>query len=219
MKYLCIETSSSVGFISLFLNQKKEKEISWQEEKHSEKIVQSLQPFLNQDIDFIAVDIGPGRFTGIRIGVNCAKTLAYILSCPLFPCVSLRILAQPYFQKTQKPVLCLMEAFGEKFYAAVYKKTSNQKIQTLLNPISFSVKQVEERVQQPVLCVGDVYEKKQSLFSKTFQNFVEPQTYQRITSKAFSSVVCSEWKKEDLQNWSDLEPLYLRVPGVLKKGK
>lgn len=216
MRYLCIETSNSSGFLSLFSDQKKEKEISWESEKHSEKIVQSLEPFLNQSIDFIAVDRGPGRFTGIRTAVNCAKTLAYVLSCPVFSCTSLRIQAEDSLEKTQKPVICLMEAFGEKFYVAAYQRI-NQKVKTLLEPVSFSKQQVEEWIQQAVVCVGDVYEKKKSLFSKKTQSLIESKKYQNINSKDFSSVVCREWKKENLQNWSTLEPLYLRVPGVLKK--
>ena len=52
-------------------------------------ITQSLQPltpYLRQ-LDFIAVDVGPGRFTGIRTAVNFAKTLSYYFkdSCVPLP--------------------------------------------------------------------------------------------------------------------------------------
>ena len=213
MNYLCIETSNINGFISLFSDQKKVKEISWKSEKHSEKLIESLKPFLNQKIDFIAVDIGPGRFTGIRLGVNCAKTLSYVWSCPLLPCISLRILCEPYLNKTQKPVLCLMEAFGNKFYVAVYQKVQD-KVKTLLEPVSFSKDQLEKGIDQPVLCVGDVYKKKKHLFSEKTQSLIEYQSDLSIQPETFSKVVQDEYNKQNLKQWFELEPLYLRVPEV-----
>ncbi len=220
MKYLCIETTGIQGFIALFSDGKKEKELIWSSERHSEKLIQNILPFFNKaqtlDIKFIAVNQGPGRFTGIRIGVNFSKVLAYYLSCPIYPCCSLRIMSHSYLKKQDKPVLCLMEAFGEKFYLAIYQKI-NQKVQTLLKPVALSKNQIENYIQQPMLCIGDVYEKKKFLFSKKTQEFLQFHQSKEISSLEFSSTVLAEWKEEDLQNWSEVEPLYLRVPGVLKK--
>ena len=81
MKYLCIETSGRrLGFTAVFSDSKKEFEYQWKEEWHSEHITKSLQPLTPyfRQLNFIAVDIGPGRFTGIRVAVNFAKTLSYI---------------------------------------------------------------------------------------------------------------------------------------------
>ena len=220
MKFLCVETSSAQGFIALFSNEKKEKELIWDQGQHSEKLPQNILPFLNKervlDIDFIAVNYGPGRFTGIRAGVNFAKTLSYTLSCPVYSCCSLRIMAQPYLEKQDKPVLCLMEAFGGRFYTAIYQKTE-QTVQTLSSPSALSKEQIENCVQQNVLCVGDVYEKKRNLFSQKLQQQIQMCSHSLITPSIFSAMVLSEWKKEDLQNWESVEPLYLRVPGILRE--
>ena len=220
MKFLCVETSNTQGFIALFSNEKKEKELIWDQGKHSEKLAQNIQPFLNKDhtldVDFIAVNYGPGRFTGIRAGVNFSKTLSYALSLPVYLCCSLRIMAQPYLEKQNKPVLCLMTAFGGQFYTAVYQKTGSA-VQTLLQPSAFSKEQIDPYVQQDILCIGDVCENNQNLFSQKFQAKIQP--YSMITSSVFSKMVLSEWKKEDLEKWEKVEPLYLRVPGVLKEKK
>lgn len=46
------------------------------------------------EIDAVAIDVGPGLFTGLRVGVSTAKTLAYALGCQLVVVSSLRVLAK-----------------------------------------------------------------------------------------------------------------------------
>lgn len=215
MKYLCIETSShALGFVSVFSDLKKELEYKWEGELHSENITQSLQslnPYLKK-LKFIAVDIGPGRFTGIRVAVNFAKTLSYYLKIPLYPCHSLRIMAEPYLQK---PVLCMMEAFGQMFYTSIYRR-KNDHVETVLSPSVLSFAQLEEKITEPITAVGDVFEKYE--FSKSLiKNFLTSTHESYISPDIFSQVVFQEWNKEKLQDWSEIEPCYLRVPGVIRK--
>lgn len=49
----------------------------------------SSLPDARRSIKFVSVAAGPGSFTGLRIGVTAAKTLAYALRCPVVPCDTL----------------------------------------------------------------------------------------------------------------------------------
>ncbi len=60
---------------------------------HSQ-LAQFLQPQTWQDLAFIAVAIGPGGFTGTRIGVVLARTLAQQLDIPLYGISSFEAIAQ-----------------------------------------------------------------------------------------------------------------------------
>lgn len=62
---------------------------------HSEMLMELIDKAVSSaeiqipDIDAVAVDIGPGSFTGVRIGVSCANAIAYALGIPVIPVCSL----------------------------------------------------------------------------------------------------------------------------------
>lgn len=92
MNILAIETSSDICSIALIVNSKceyiVEKSIPRQ---HAEKLpiffneLMKATEFKLKDADAIAISIGPGSFTGLRIGLSYAKGLAYSYNLPLIP--------------------------------------------------------------------------------------------------------------------------------------
>jgi tRNA threonylcarbamoyladenosine biosynthesis protein TsaB len=96
---IAIETSSRSGSIALLRRDVLVKTIKLPPE---ERTAQTLAPALsdlmevlrdkNGSLAFVAVSHGPGSFTGLRIGVTAAKTLAYALNIPVVPCDTLRVL-------------------------------------------------------------------------------------------------------------------------------
>jgi len=64
------------------------------------KLMEFIQPYSWQDLSFVAVAKGPGGFTGTRIGVVAARTLAQQLEIPLFGVSSLAAIAAQSIQQT-----------------------------------------------------------------------------------------------------------------------
>ena len=101
MNILSIETATDWCGIALFINgdckQKIQKKIP---KKHSEQLpVYYNELILNSsfndnELDAIAVSIGPGSFTGLRIGLGFAKGLAFSKSIPIIPVPTLDIIAR-----------------------------------------------------------------------------------------------------------------------------
>ena len=217
MKYLCVETSQSLGFVTLFENHKKKFEYQWNERLHSENILDSLKtlyPLLDSSIEFIAINVGPGRFTGIRAGVNFSKVLSYYLKCPLYPCISLRLMSEGILHQNKNPVICILEAFGQMYYTSIYQNKNNQ-VMTLLPPQAVSLQKLEEHISSSMIGIGDIFHKKE--FSQTlFQNLSIKKSIP-ITPELFSQYVEKNWNKKHLQSWKEVEPCYLRLPTVINK--
>ncbi len=89
------------------------------------KLMEFIAPYNWQDLSFIAVAKGPGGFTGTRIGVVAARTLAQQLEIPLFGVSSLAaIAAQSLAQTTCDPIEHIavsMPARREAVYGAIYR--------------------------------------------------------------------------------------------------
>jgi tRNA threonylcarbamoyl adenosine modification protein YeaZ len=89
------------------------------------KLIEFIAPYRWQDLSFIAVAKGPGGFTGTRIGVVAARTLAQQLNIPLFGVSSLAAIASQELTlnptKLTQDIAVTMPAKREAVYGAIYR--------------------------------------------------------------------------------------------------
>ncbi len=71
-------------------------------------------------LDRVAVDVGPGMFTGMRVGIATAKALASALGIPLVGCTSLDLLAHPH-RFNGRTVVSVVDARRGEVFWAVYR--------------------------------------------------------------------------------------------------
>ena len=69
-----------------------------------------------EDLDAVVVGVGPGSYTGVRIGVTIAKTIAYALHIKLYSKSSLSLLKHP-----EIPTICVFNARSGRSYFGVYE--------------------------------------------------------------------------------------------------
>jgi len=130
MKILAVSTSSNNCSVALLEDDKCIKELNICNEKtHSEKFLPLIDELLSDtgtslsDIKLIAVDNGPGSFTGIRIGIATIKAIAEFRNIPVVACSSLEGLA--YNVQNADYICSLIDARNNQVYAAIFDSNYN----------------------------------------------------------------------------------------------
>ncbi len=117
MKVLAVDTSGPTGSLAV---SHPAKQIQWTGKAiHSEVITLKLLELgmeLKQ-LTHLIVNVGPGSFTGLRVGFNLARTLAYALNLPVAPVGSLEVLASHSPVKT----LVAIKTVQNFFYVAGFE--------------------------------------------------------------------------------------------------
>lgn len=133
---LCLETSSKVCSVAVGINGAisacRESE---QENAHSSQLTYLIESALSDagikpaSLDAVAVSMGPGSYTGLRIGVASAKGFCYALDKPLIAVPTLKSLASGMRQRSlpANAMLCpMLDARRMEVYAAVYDMSLNE---------------------------------------------------------------------------------------------
>ncbi|WP_077210603.1 tRNA (adenosine(37)-N6)-threonylcarbamoyltransferase complex dimerization subunit type 1 TsaB [Bacillus dakarensis] len=128
MKILAIDTSNYALGIAVIDGEKVIGEyITNVKKNHSIRVMPSIERLLLDcdlkpaDLTKIVVAKGPGSYTGVRIGVTIAKTLAWTLNIPLVGVSSLAILASSVGRYYQGSVSPLFDARRGQIYTGLYR--------------------------------------------------------------------------------------------------
>ncbi len=169
--WLGIETSSLVSSLALLEGDTLLGELTMQAGlTHSEQLVPHIELLLDQaqvdksDLTGIVVAIGPGSFTGLRIGMGTAKAMAYALHIPLYGAMTMDGMAYnvPY---TDRLISVLIDAQKKNVYEARYRWEGNQllRIQDPIVKAAVDLVQELEDQGQATLFLGDGIKRVQKL--------------------------------------------------------
>ena len=134
MRVLYIDTSSDYLYSGIVVDDKLVSSIKKKYEKDLSK--EALPKIIDlfdeanitpKDLDKIIVVNGPGSFTGIRIGITIAKTIAWALNINITPISGLTAMAISSNTNTYK--MPLIDARRGYFYGAIYDKDNNKVIE------------------------------------------------------------------------------------------
>ena len=220
MRVLAVECSTVFGSVAICESLEVLSYVSWRRKKSSAKcLIPSLSHALClanldfQQIDLLAVGNGPGRFTGIRVGLSAIKTLAYALNLPVVVVNSLRILAENYQDLESCTVYTLQNAFAKKIYFAQYSKTPEKCIEKKA-PQVVDREHIMDLFTEPGYVLGDVQDiLPQVLLESDNLDFPAPHDivhYPQAHNLAMLAV--QQVARGDLPlKWDGVEPLYLRA--------
>ena len=191
MMLLAIDTTAATATAALFRNGTLIAE--WEADaskKHAETILPLIDALLEENgvtiaqVDRFAVDIGPGSFTGVRIGVSLINALSFASGKPVTPVDSLFTLALSAGE-TERPVCAMIDARNGNAYAALY-----QAGKTIIEPCAVEIEPFCAKLPEDTILVGDVN--------------TELKTAPRAAFVGFAAL------RLDAQTVAAAEPLYLR---------
>ncbi len=216
---LAVNTSQSDAQIALFADQKLVGERRWSRERsHSEVLTNAFQELLQEhatsidSIDKIYCVNGPGSFTGIRVGVNFCKTLAFALNCPVVAINALD-LQMAALEVEHSHVLSTIDAQKNSIFFSLYK-TEQAKSSLLLENQVIPIAELQRLLKKETLVVGAGLQK--------YLEFLEPAVRESLTfadhSQDLKNIFDSRYPKAlDEQKWSEVVPVYIKASAAEEK--
>ena len=184
--------------------------------RHSEQLIDLIEEGLNhlglkkEDIDQFIWGMGPGSFTGLRIGLSVLKGLHLGLRKRSFGVSSLDLIALGVGLVTGELIVCI-DARRKRIYAATYR-FRNGLIQKVTQDSLFSFDELKKKIKAETVLAGDALENYGTLIRKSTGKDAVFLPSSFWYPRALHSIRLAESKKEWLKPLSlrSMEPSYLR---------
>lgn len=182
---------------------------------HSQTLLKSVKDVLERseltikDIDKIAITVGPGSFTGIKIGVATAKGLAFAYNTPCTAVSTQEALA--YGVKLfEGKIVTVMDARRSQFYNAVFSSCNGVLERLTPDRQTTSEEILNGLSDEPFIITGDgMLLFKKFCDEKNINCFTAPESQKYISAQAVAEIVYSGGGAEC--SHEALVPVYLRL--------
>jgi len=165
------------------------------------------------DLHAVCVSMGPGSYTGLRIGVSSAKGFCYALNIPLIAVNTLKSMANTYIQKHSQQInntslLCpMIDARRMEVYSAIFNKDLDFIRITKADIVEENSYQ-EYLNNNSLIFFGNGAEKCESLLSKNPHTIFDKDFVP--SAKGMISLALEKYKKQQFENLAYFEPYYLK---------
>lgn len=214
MKILAVDTSGFTGSVAVSDERVllEERQLPVEGRRHAQTLVSAADELLKAhslkpgDIDAVAVSVGPGSFTGLRVGVVFAKTFAWANQAKLLAVDTLRAVAQ---QAGDEPfVTAISDAQRQEVFVSTFRWDPQANVQVVLEAVRIEpIEMVVESVEHETIWTGPGLSKFRELV--TGERMVEESLWnpRAATIAELGSVML---QRNQIANIHTLEPVYIR---------
>jgi len=189
--------------------------------RHAESLTPMIQFLMQQvgvemaDLSAIAVDVGPGLFTGMRVGIASAHTMAWALDLPVVPVCSLDALAMNA-DWSDIPVAAALDARRGEIYWALYRmRGPAMEPQRVTEPVVTSPEDLAihlgDRAEQ-VQCVGSGFERFREMFSENSWATVNDASHAFPSAEKVVTLASHFLARDETIKAEHVAAMYLRAP-------
>ncbi len=210
MRVLAVETSTLSGGAALLDGERVVGEYTLDVRvTHSERLMAAIDQLLSdagwtaRELEGIAVTVGPGSFTGLRVGLSTVKGLALALAIPVAAVPTLDAMAAmlPY---AALPVCPVLDARKREVYASLYR-WDGLGMRRQWEYLAVAPDELARRLREPVIVVGDGAEAIDSAFARR----VEPPR-RGPAPAVVGALGRARLARGETVTVADLVPIYLR---------
>ena len=220
MKILAVETACLTASCAVVEEGRVLAELTCQQAMtHSQKLIPMIEALLTlldiqtQEIDLFAASIGPGSFTGLRIGIVTVKGMAYALKKPVCGIPTLDALA--YSTHDFNGIVCpMLDARNNQVYTALYRK-QGEDFDRLTEYMGVQIDVLSSllaKQNEQIMILGDAAARYYCGLQDSCVHRITMADSALFTPRASCTALLAEKqaKKGVLSNCLELEPLYLR---------
>ena len=174
---LAVDTSTSWISLALYDGTFVRYEITWKSQHHH---TIELAPAINQlfertgttpkNLMGLAVALGPGSFTSLRIGLSAVKGMSLALKTPVVgvPSLDVIVAAQPL---DDKPMLAILQAGRTRLAYAPYR-VEDGAWQPQEDPLVIDAQELVKTIDEPTLICGELSEKTRTILGRRWKNAI-----------------------------------------------
>jgi tRNA threonylcarbamoyladenosine biosynthesis protein TsaB len=165
------------------------------------------------DLEAIAVAVGPGSYTGLRVGLSVAKGIALGHKLPLVGVGTLDIVAAGT-GRMDEDLVVVVEAGRSRLWAGTYRWTEKRGWLAAGEPHQTTWETLIEGIDRPTVFTGEVAHEAAKLIRRSGKGakIASPAAAERRAA-VLAEIGFQRWKSRDVVDAKQLTPLYLREPG------
>ena len=218
---LAIDTSTRHAGAALWSGDQVISSLCWySRHHHTAELMPAIEYILGRanagptGLNGIAVALGPGGFSAIRVGISAAKGLALPLNIPLVGVGTLEMEAYPY-ANTGLPICPLMDVGRSEVATAVFQMSGGSWKRLEKERICTPEALVESISNPTLLCGEGVPSRIEYLREALGPNGVIVGFHTEASRLYALAILAGELlKRGDVEGLTDLHPLYLRSPSI-----
>lgn len=215
MMLLAIDTSTRTIGVALYDGIQVLSEMVWQSEQfHTVELAPTVDALMKRasipmsDLQVVAVAIGPGSFTGLRIGLAFAKgmTLASHLQIIGIPTLDILAASQP---PDKIPMAAVLHAGRGRLAVGWYKNTSGT-WKSKQDPQVMTYRELAAGIKSPTIVCGELTAEERRILRRKRKNVILPSPAQCLRRPSFlAELGWRRWRKGQTDDPASLAPIYL----------
>jgi tRNA threonylcarbamoyladenosine biosynthesis protein TsaB len=221
---LAIETSGRIGSIATVLDSRVLAEEQFPHGlQHAAQILPIIdrmcraQDWAPRGIDELYLSIGPGSFTGLRIGVTVAKTMAFATGVKVVAVPSVSVLVANAPSDAREAIVVLDAKRGQIFTARFAREESGRWLEREAAHLD-DLPSMLSRASRPVQLIGEGIPYHETEFDRNdSQIIVTPPDLWRARASAVADIGAAMAERGEFADPDRLVPIYIRLPEAEEK--